>query len=184
LAQDPLWNALLCHFHAAGCIAEGPLANLKVSTLPVPRPRPTSGAAEQRLRRTALAAIFGDRRRGGYEQQTTWGDQPRAAQDAGAQHRGTSRRRAGGVGDMHNGHETPYYSSRDAFAHDVSRDYGAATQSQQYSQQYSQSQQYGPSQSSAGHSQHSHSQAASHSASQHSQYAFGASQEFADLPLY
>lgn len=39
LAQDPLWNALLTHFKAQHCIAEGPLNNLKESTMTLPRPR-------------------------------------------------------------------------------------------------------------------------------------------------
>lgn len=39
LAQDPLWNALLVHFKNNGCIAEGPLNNLKVSMIALPKPR-------------------------------------------------------------------------------------------------------------------------------------------------
>lgn len=39
LAQDPLWNALLTHFKGHSCIAEGPLNNLKVSMIALPKPR-------------------------------------------------------------------------------------------------------------------------------------------------
>ncbi|KAJ8599765.1 hypothetical protein CTAYLR_003411 [Chrysophaeum taylorii] len=39
LAQDPLWHALLAHFKTSNCIAEGPLNNLKVSMLTLPKPR-------------------------------------------------------------------------------------------------------------------------------------------------
>ena len=69
LAQDPLWHALLTHLQDRGCLAEGSLANLKPSVVPLPRPKRGGAATEARLRRTALgrdeghfARAAGDRR--------------------------------------------------------------------------------------------------------------------------
>ena len=39
LAQDPLWHSLLTHMKTRGCVAEGPLTNLKVSMQQLPKPR-------------------------------------------------------------------------------------------------------------------------------------------------
>lgn len=39
LPQHPLWNSLLTHMGSLGCIVEGPLANLRPSTVAFPRQR-------------------------------------------------------------------------------------------------------------------------------------------------
>ena len=75
LARNPLWNALLVHFQERDCLVEGPLNNLQLSMLSLPRPRMSTN--DKRLNFTALA--------GGAQQEAdmstsyfrrTWGGHP------------------------------------------------------------------------------------------------------------
>jgi hypothetical protein len=53
LAKNPLWNSLLTHFQERECLVEGPLNNLQISMISLPRPN--TGKFDQRLYMTALA---------------------------------------------------------------------------------------------------------------------------------
>jgi AAA domain len=53
LAKNPLWNALLTHYQERDCLVEGPLNNLQISLISLPRPNSTK--FDQRLYMTALA---------------------------------------------------------------------------------------------------------------------------------
>ena len=52
LARNPLWNALLTHFQERDCLVEGPLNNLQLSRLSLPKPG--VAASDKRLTFTAL----------------------------------------------------------------------------------------------------------------------------------
>jgi len=55
LARNPLWYALLTHFQERDCIVEGPLNNLQVSMINLPRPKISS--TDKRLTFTALGGV-------------------------------------------------------------------------------------------------------------------------------
>lgn len=54
LARNPLWYALLSHFQERDCIVEGPLNNLQVSMINLPRPKISTN--DKRLIFTALGS--------------------------------------------------------------------------------------------------------------------------------
>ena len=57
LAKNPLWNSLLSHFQERDCLVEGPLNNLQISMMNLPRPN--SAKFDQRLYLTALGSQDG-----------------------------------------------------------------------------------------------------------------------------
>lgn len=54
LARNPLWYSLLTHFQERNCIVEGPLNNLQVSMISLPRPKIST--TDKRLTFTALGS--------------------------------------------------------------------------------------------------------------------------------
>jgi regulator of nonsense transcripts 1 len=53
LARNPLWYALLTHFQERNCVVEGPINNLQISMISLPKPK--FNAQDKRLAFTTLA---------------------------------------------------------------------------------------------------------------------------------
>jgi regulator of nonsense transcripts 1 len=94
LARNPLWYSLLTHFQERDCIVEGPLNNLQVSMINLPRPR--ISATDKRLTFTALGSAGP-----GYEAVTGGGTEGAGTAGAGTAGAGSGANNGGagaGVG--------------------------------------------------------------------------------------
>ena len=75
LCRNPLWNSLITHFQQRDCLVEGPLNNLQISAMNIPRIRPTV-TDSKRLYMTAL--VSHDQQTGGEDYPSGYNGDPYA----------------------------------------------------------------------------------------------------------